>query len=200
MSCKTSRVTTITCATAAILSGCGTAQSTAFRQMTAVEHERAANTPETDPSKAGAHEAAAQRLREAERAACVDVAEVDRDEWPFARPDRIAGVDMLRGRIFPKHPEQSVGIALSFRAEPGMTQQWLARVIECHLAHHAVVGDAAERGSTCPLSLEGVTVAVGSTPTGFLVSITSRDLGAARSLVETGRKLVGDGLAKLSRD
>jgi hypothetical protein len=140
---------------------------------------------------APARQAAAAQVGSAdyERAACAEVPDADRDEGPFARRERIVGVEELREKTYPKAPPQPVGVAVYVRAAPGVTEQWVGRVIECHLAHRAVVGDRiADRDS--PLFAEDAKIRVSSTPTAFRVAITSLDLDVARSVIEKGNRLV----------
>ncbi|MDP9150981.1 MAG: hypothetical protein M3O36_13710 [Myxococcota bacterium] len=177
--------------------GCAT-QSSAFHHMSAADQDTAATAPQGDPTLASEHAAAAQRLRETERSACVGVPDAERVEGPFARKERIAGVTVIRDRPFPKGMEQSVGVAVYLRAEPGMTQQWLGRVTECHLAHHAVAGRL--ENDHCPLSFDDAKVNVSSTPDGFRLAITSRDSDVARSVIASGQELLGKGSARLARE
>jgi hypothetical protein len=124
-----------------------------------------------------------------ERVACVEMPELDRDQGPFARRDTIERVEEVRERIFPKAPPQLVGAAIYVRATPGITEQWLGRVVECHLAHRAALGALASDAATSPFA-ESAQVAVSSTPTSFRVAITSPDLDVARSVLAKSERLV----------
>lgn len=167
--------------------GCAT-ESSAFRHMSAETHEQAANVPSSDVgASASDHLAAARRLRDMEQAACVDVPEADRDQGPFARRDRIMGLQPLSERPYPKQMLQPAGVAVYLRATPGLTEQWLGRVLECHMAHHAVVGDRI--ASRSPLFVDDVRVAMSSTGDGFRIAITTRDPAAAREVIERARTL-----------
>jgi hypothetical protein len=165
--------------------GCAS-QSAAFRQMSAADHEAAARAS-TDSSLAAEHTEAAQQLRDDERAACYGVSDADRDLGPFARTDDVTGVEVVRARgVFPKGPLQPVGVSVYLRAESGMTQQWLGRIVSCHQAHVAVVGPGARPS---PLSVPNADVTVSSTLAGFRVTITSHDTDVARNVVERGHEL-----------
>jgi hypothetical protein len=165
-----------------VAAGCATTQTAAFRRMSAEDHEKVGSST-VDSEEAVAHQTAAKDMRRAEQAACFEVPDGERDAGPFARRDQIVAVEVLRERLFPKAPPQKVGVAVYLRASPGMTEQWIGRVIECHLAHRAVVG-ARVAEQACPLSLEEARVGVSSTFAGFRVAITSKDLAVARSLIE----------------
>ncbi len=169
-----------------LVGGCAT-ETAAFRGMTAVDHERAAGGQGPDGATAAEHAAAAKRLRDAELAACAEVPDADRDQGPFARRERITGVEEVRDRVYAKGMKQPFGVVVYLRATPGVTEQWVRRVTECHLAHHAVVGwNDSERVS--PLS-EDARIAVSTTGTGFRVSITSPDVDVARSVIRKASTL-----------
>jgi hypothetical protein len=167
-----------------VATGCA-AQSPAYRQMSAVDHEAAARA--ASPAEAEEHLQAARLLRDEEQSACYQVPDAERAQGPFGNAERIAGVEIVRDRgVFPKGPLVPVGVAVSLRAEPGMTQQWLGRLIACHMAHVAVVGH--ESGAS-PLSVAHTQVAVSSTATGFRVTVTSRDRDVARLVLDKGQEL-----------
>jgi hypothetical protein len=173
------------------LTGCA-AQSDAFRRMSAEEHEQLAAAPRTSPDAAASadeHLAAARQLRDVAQAACAEVADSDRDLGPFARKDRIVAIEALKARPYAKGLVQPSGIAVYVRASPGLTVEWMDRVLACHLARRAVVGDGmADRES--PLFVNDTRIALSSTGDGFRFTITSRDIDAAREIIEKGRALV----------
>jgi hypothetical protein len=157
--------------------------------MSAVDHERAAQQG-TDESGAtvAEHLEAAGHLRGAEQSACADVPAADRDQGLFAHRDQIVALDEVRDRRFPKWPPQLFGVSLTIRATPGVTEEWIGRVIQCHVAHYAVVGAAASKEPS-PLLVVGAVIRVSSTGLGFRVSITSSDIEVAREVLNAGRSL-----------
>jgi hypothetical protein len=166
--------------------GCGT-QSAEFRAMSAPDHEAAARTT-TDTTLAQEHVDAANQLRGSERAACYGVPDTDRDLGPFARTDSVMGVEVVKDRgVFPKAAPVPVGVSVYLRAESGLTEQWLGRVVACHMAHLGVVG---QQPRPSPLGVRNADVSISSTPVGFRVTITSHNSDIARSVVERGRELV----------
>ncbi len=174
------------------LAACAATESTGFRQMTAADHEAAARGAQDAIGATSAeHLAAAQQLRSAEVSACVDVSEQERDQGPFVHRDRILAVEEVQDHVFPKAPLRPFGIAVTVRATPGLTEQWIGRVIQCHLAHHEVVGSLAN-SETSPLLVNGVRIKVSSTSVGFKVSITTPDFDAAQAVIEKGRALTGN--------
>jgi hypothetical protein len=135
--------------------------------------------------------ATAAALRDAEVSACIEVPDADRDGGPFAHRDLIEYVEEVRDRLYPKQMAQTFGIAVYVRATPGITEQWLGRVIKCHQAHLAVAG--ASDNAADPLVRADARIKIDSTPTGFRVAITSPDLDTARALVEKGHALFPSG-------
>ena len=125
---------------------------------------------------------------EHERAACAEVPDAERDAGPFARKDRIIGVEPLHEAVSPKAPAPVAGVAVYVRASPGMTEQWLGRVIECHVAH----GAALTASSDDPLLVRDARIAVSTTPTAFRVAITSNDQWSARRIVAGGDALAAN--------
>jgi hypothetical protein len=171
------------------LAGCTGTQSATFRGMTAADHERAAQGGvDQDGVTPGDHLAAAQRLRSAEQFACVEMPDGVRSLGPFEHRDWIMGVEEVRDRVFPKASPQPFGIAVYLRATPGVTEQWISRIIQCHLAHYAVVGVAAA-DEWCPLLVNKAKIAVSSTPVGFRIEITSPDIAIARVVIAKGQAL-----------
>jgi hypothetical protein len=178
----------------AVGSGCAT-QSAAFRRMSAADHDAAARAT-TDQTLAEEHADAAKSLRDDERSACYGVSDADRDQGPFARTDAVTGVQVVRDRgVFPKGPLQPVGVAVYLRADSGMTQQWLGRIVACHLAHVAVVGQTARPS---PLTVPNAEVTISSTQVGFRVTIKSRDRETAEAVVEQGRQLASTSPATIA--
>lgn len=82
---------------------------------------------------------------------------------------------------------RSVGADIHVRATPGMTAQWLARLVECHMATELV--GAACTSSECPLGLARVTISVSPTATGFTLAIRSNDPDVAREVARRSELL-----------
>jgi hypothetical protein len=170
---------------AAAASGCASADR--FSAMTAADHEQAARQQGGDGATAAEHLAAARALRDAETAACSDVPLGERALGPFAHPERIARIEEVRARTFPKAPPQTVGIAVYVRATPGVTAQWLGREIECAAAHQVAEGTSTD---AVGLATRGATARVVDTSSGFKVLYTSGDIAVAQRLLDIGRALV----------
>ena len=138
------------------------------------------------------HRAAAQALRTAESSACVGIPDEDRDMSPFAHREDIASVEPLNVSVGgPKAASvRAEGAVITFRAVPGMTAQWLQRVLDCHLARNAALGHDAPEMAYCPLVPKSVTARVTQTQTGFSVAVRSEDPDAAREILRRSHALV----------
>jgi hypothetical protein len=137
------------------------------------------------------HRAASQTLRDAEAQACVGLTEEDRDRSPFTHREDIASVDPLYANLSSgKGPNARLeGATVTFRAVPGMTAQWLQRVVDCHLARNAAMGHEAAEMPDCPLVPKNVSAQVTATSTGFAVSVRSDDPATANEVLRRARLL-----------
>jgi hypothetical protein len=84
--------------------------------------------------------------------------------------------------------ERLVGADIHVRARPGMTAQWLARLVECHQLSE--VAGASCTSSECPLGLARITTSVSATATGFTIAIRSNDSAVAREIARRAHLLV----------
>jgi hypothetical protein len=151
---------------------------------------------EEQRKQAAAHRAAARALRDAETNACAGLSEADRDTSPFAFPDDIAWVkenekELRQNKNF---LFRTTGARAFFRAAPGLTVEWLQRIVDCHLARAAAVGHDMPEMNYCPLVLRDVTARVSSTGNGFLIEVqtTGKDPKIAEEIVRRMNALVAD--------
>lgn len=142
--------------------------------------------------RAADHRGASQALRDAEARACVGIPVADRDESPFDHREDIASVEPLYSPLSGgKNPTRRFeGATVTFRAVPGMTAQWLQRVIDCHLARNAALGHDVPEMAYCPLVPKGVTASATPTQAGFGVAIKSDDMDVAREVLRRAQALV----------
>lgn len=140
------------------------------------------------------HRNAGTALLDAEARACTGIGEADRVTSPFRHLgdiDPTATEALERGVPHVDGQESMVpsGARVVFRAVPGMTAEWLQRLVECHLARNAAIGhDEASRAMpSCPLTLAGVHARVTSVGNGFAVDMTSAD-GDERTAKEIIRR------------
>lgn len=150
------------------------------------EHRRLA---EQHRRHAADHRAASVALREAEAQACVGLDADDRDISPLERTEDIAGatpleVSVNRGKI----PTRVLaGAVVTFRAVPGMTAEWLQRVVDCHLARNASLGHVVPEMPNCPLVPRGVRATVSSAGSAFAISVQSDDPDVAQEVLARAR-------------
>jgi hypothetical protein len=136
-----------------------------------------------------AHEPPATSAAAEEASACNMVPEAIRVDGPLA-PSRVESVAVVRDHnVFPKGAMVPVGVSVQVRAEPGLTQEWLGRMVACHVAHVVASGQDA---SQSPLAVSGADISVKSNGTSFSVVVTSKNSDVAHAIVDRG-----EGLAKV---
>ncbi len=141
---------------------------------------------------AAQHRAAAATLHEAEERACAGIPLDDKDVSPFEHSEDIAGVQPLTERTgSAKMPtNRTTGAIVTFRAVPGLTAEWLQRLIDCHLARNASLGHDVPEMPTCPLVPKGAQAKVASTGNGFAVTVRAEDPKNAAEILSRAQQLV----------
>ena len=145
---------------------------------------------------ASKHRAASAALRDAEARSCRDVPAADRDMSPFDHQDDIARVENISENTGPSVELGGAtkgGVRVFFAARPGMTAEWLQRVVDCHMARNAVMHYQMSEMEHCPLNIRGATAQVTSTGNGFAVSVVSTDSAVARKIQSQARALTPAG-------
>jgi hypothetical protein len=136
------------------------------------------------------HRAAAQALRNAEGQACVGISDEDRDISPFYHRDDIASVAPAVRHVSGKQTHEEVdGAVVVFRAVPGLTAEWLQRIVDCHIARNNALGNDVPEMPYCPLVPKGITAKVTSTGDGFAVTIESQDVSTAKEVLRRAQAL-----------
>lgn len=120
---------------------------------------------------AAAHRAASAVLRSTEASACAGMTPQDRDMSPFAHWEDIVRAAPVLTSGGSKSPPRQVGVTVIFRTVPGLTSEWLQRIIECHIARNAVLGHDAPEMDYCPLAVPGVTAHVSAEQGGYAVTL-----------------------------
>jgi hypothetical protein len=142
---------------------------------------------------AAKHRAASAALRDAEATACVGISEDDRDTSPFEHTSDITSVEPysveehLGEAGFATRP---AGAVVTFRAVPGLTAEWLQRLVDCHLGRNAALGHVVPEMPACPLVPSGVRAQVRSTGNGFAVEIDGGNPDTARAILARAQRLV----------
>ena len=140
---------------------------------------------------AAVHRASAQALHDAEAGACVGIAGADREVSPFLHTEDIAGVEPLYGRVASRSGVslKLEGATVTFRAVPGLTAEWLQRVVDCHVARNAVLGYDNPAMAHCPLGLQAVRSTVRSVGAGFAVEMRG-DIPTAKQILGRAQALL----------
>ncbi len=138
------------------------------------------------------HRAAATALNDAETRSCAGLSDDDRDTSPFYHREDIQSVSALNETVKAgkASSQKEVGATVVFRALPGLTAEWLQRVVDCHVARSAAVGHDMPEMSYCPLMLKGVKATVASAGNGFAVNISSDDAGTVAEIKKRAQSLV----------
>ena len=154
------------------------------------EHRKA---DEEHKELAAQHRAASQALKDAEAQACSGLADEDRDDSPFDYKEDVRSVSELKGEIpnvgGKTKVERTVGATVVVNAVPGLTQEWLQRVVNCHLARNAAVGHDMKEMPNCPLVPRGAQATVRSTGDAFAVDIRSDNAEGGKEIWQRAQKL-----------
>lgn len=142
---------------------------------------------------AAKHRAASDALRSAEASACSGISEEDRDVSPFMHGADIRAVSPLQEEVKTGKVTSSrvAGAEVVFNAVPGMTTEWLQRLVDCHLARNASIGHeaAAAEMPYCPLTLRGAQARVRSVGDGFAVAIRADDVETSNEILKRAKSL-----------
>lgn len=136
------------------------------------------------------HRDASRALRDAEAAACAEVAPSDREWSPFEHASDIVSVEPLQEEA------RTVGAVTTFRAMPALTPEMLKRVATCHAARNAVLGHERPEMARCPLAVPGVQVGAFESAQGVSLELRGSDPRAALEIFERARAAKSDGLRR----
>lgn len=139
------------------------------------------------------HRGGSKALADAEARACSGLAQEDRDSSPFDHREDVASVNDVRIRdaaLSGGGPQDKLkGASITLRAVPGLTKEYLQRLVTCHLARNASMGFAMPEMAACPLSVKGATATVEAAGGALRVDVTSDDLTAATEISRRARAL-----------
>ena len=135
---------------------------------------------------AAKHRAASQALRDAEAKACAGVPAGDRDMSPFRHREEITSVTEIT-RPEQRGTAEPYGARAVFRAVPGLTEQWLQRIVDCHMARAAALGYEVPGMEYCPLTLKNVTAVITPAGDGFAIDVTTSDYAVSREVLRRMR-------------
>jgi hypothetical protein len=165
------------------------ANPTASHQKQAEQHRQVA----------AQHRAASEALRAAEARACAGLSDDDRDMSPFAHRSDIQTVQALRDGVTEYERRLGegsseghlLGATIVFWAVPGLTAQWLQRVVDCHLERNASIGHerASAEMADCPLTERGAWATVRALSSGFAVDVRSDGSDGAQRIWQRAQRL-----------
>lgn len=138
------------------------------------------------------HRAASTALLDAEAGACAGLSEVDRDTSPFDHREDIAGSEPLLSAASSAKGAGGphvVGASVTIRAVPGVTKEYLQRLVDCHTARNASMGFSMPEMASCPLSVKGASATVASAGPAFRVDIRAEDIHAAEEILRRATAL-----------
>ena len=139
--------------------------------------------------RAEEHRIASKLLRDAETRACTGIAGDDRDISPFWHREDIVRVEPFS--VWGDDEVVSSGAIITFRPVPGLTVEWLQRLVDCHLARNAALGHVVPDMPDCPLVPKGVRATVRPTQDGGLaVEISAEDPETAAEVLARASRLV----------
>lgn len=181
---KTCALLGVSLCAAACLSASGARPPPSAAELNAradIEEATASTAPSDDAKSlresAAAHRRAAGALLEREAEVCAGVAEADRAHPPFLLPVAIDAVRPAMGerRLVKSFVKELRGAELTIRATAGLTKQWLAREVRCHLAWHDVVGRRAHEPFEDPFLVGTPMVSFDEVEMGFVIRIVGND-------------------------
>ncbi len=219
----------LTAAAGALLAGCAAA-GTRPQEMSAAEHEQAAQGEEreaeahqeqfreegwsagaggcstycfdtwSNPSSEHAKEAkrhrvvaekhreASEVLRRAEERSCTGVPQRDREVSPFLHVGDISRVERVSEK------KASAIYEIEFSQVPGLDAEGMQKLVDCHLARNAVLGQEAAGMEFCPLVPAGVEASVEPRGIGILVRVEvagEESTAQMRDAIETLKSRLG---------
>jgi hypothetical protein len=170
---------------------CGAGRGGCWSSLSSASSEHAANA-DRHRELAAKHRAASSALAQAETQSCSGITEGDRDMSPFAHREDIRAVQPLEDtqQVGKGTVRRQVGTRVIFRAVPGMTAEWLQRLVDCHVARAGAASHEMPEMDYCPLMLKGVTAHVSSVGDGFAVDLRSDDPATQEALAKRAEALV----------
>lgn len=104
---------------------------------------------------------------------CANVPEAEQVHPSFLRAEEIEVVRPAMGerRLIKEWVPEIRGAELVVRAEPGMTKQWVARLVRCHMASQG----SHSRDDDSPFFIDEATVSFAEEETGFVIRIVGRN-------------------------
>jgi hypothetical protein len=122
---------------------------------------------------------------------CRGIPEMERQRPTFLQS---SGIESVRPFMGEQHYikftlPQLRGADIFVRAGPGITKQWVARVLRCHVAWHDAVGLSNQDGFEDPSTVNRPDLSFIEAETGFVVRITGHDKAEGEEILRRARRL-----------
>ena len=124
---------------------------------------------------------------------CANVGDDEARSPSFLATANVSGVRPFMGEHqYIKFTEPELrGADILLRSSPGLTRQWVSRVLHCHVARHGFAGTTAPDSVADPFVLETrPDLVVLETQTGFVVRVAGHDRGEGVEILRRAKLLV----------
>jgi hypothetical protein len=123
---------------------------------------------------------------------CAGVPDAERDHPSMLQPPELEGVRKSMGeRHMIKYSVTELrGAELLVRPSPGISRQWIARVIQCHVAYRDLPGARVPETLSDPLLVDEATVSFGETDTSFVIRIQGETMAEGEEILARAQRLV----------
>jgi hypothetical protein len=123
---------------------------------------------------------------------CAGVPDAERDHPSMLQPPELEGVRKSMGeRHMIKYSVPEVrGAELLVRPSPGISRQWIARVIQCHVAYRDLPGGSSPESLSDPLLVDEAKVSFGETDTSFVIRIQGETMTEGEEILARAQRLV----------
>lgn len=140
------------------------------------------------------HRGGSKALQDAEASACGGLNEDDRDTSPFDHREDVLSSEALQSTTSggKASTQRLLGASVTVKAIPGLTKEYLQRLVNCHSARNASMGFAMPEMARCPLSVKGASATVESAGPGFRVDIRTDDSQAANEVLRRAKALTAE--------
>jgi hypothetical protein len=123
---------------------------------------------------------------------CAGVPDAERDHPSMLQPPELESVRRSMGeRHFIKYSVPELrGAELLVRPSPGVSRQWIARVIRCHVAYRDLPGTRVPETAADPLLVDNAEVSFGETETSFVIRIQGSTMSEGEEILARAQRLV----------
>jgi hypothetical protein len=123
---------------------------------------------------------------------CAGIPDSERDHPSALQPPELEAVRSAMGerRLIKLTVPELRGAELLVRPNPGVSKQWLTRVVRCHVAYHDIAGPRLQESSPDPLVVDGSEITVDDTDTSFVIRIKGANKAEGQEILARAQRLV----------